>query len=150
MISHASAANTAEMYARKLQAANVLAALSRMSLMGEMSSDENAAFDQGLQLLDSLIEGEQLFSGERVTRQLVAEGMAFLVAARALDFEQENRLTDCGVFLKGTRSTLNAIKIDQPVSREDREKLEDFLTKFARTLQSDINMIRSRRHVIPT
>ncbi len=150
MIGHASMSNAAEMFARKLQATTLLAALARISLTGKRSPDDEAALEQGLALLDDLIEGRQLFSGERVTRRLVTEGMAFLAAARALNSDQREQLEEFGIYLKEIRTIVDAIKGQEQVSAEQGRKLEDFLTQFARILQSDINMIRGRRHVLST
>lgn len=150
MLSHSSLTGATELHARKLQATNVLATLARIRVTGTRSSGDNSALEQGLELLEDLVKGHQLFSDAPVTRQLVGEGFAFLVAARALNLAEKDKLDDCGIFLNRMRSTLTAIQNTESISSEQQEQLEHFLTEFARMLQSDINIGRAQNHLITT
>ena len=125
MLNHSSLTGATELHTRKLQAAGVLTTLARM-------------------------KGQQLFADAPVTRQLVGEGIAFLAAARALNFADKDKLDDCRISLTQMRSTLNAIKNSEPVSVEQQDQLDKFLTDFSRVLQADINVGRTQRHIIPT
>ena len=149
MLSHSPLAGATELHARKLQATNVLATLARIRGTGVRGPGDIAALDQGRDLMDSLVKGQQLFSNATVTRQLVGEGFAFLAAARALQIEEKDRLGECVVLLNDMLSALSAIKNDGPVDPDKQTQLETFLSEFARVLQSDINAGRARRHTIP-
>lgn len=150
MLNHSSLTGATDLHTRKLQAAGVLATLARMKGTGKKAAEDSATLDQGLELLDHLMKGQQLFSDAPVTRQLVGEGIAFLAAARALNFAEKDNLDNCRIFLTQMRSTLNAIKNSERVSVEQQGQLDKFLTDFARVLQADINYGRAKRHIIPT
>lgn len=150
MQSHSSLTGATELYARKVQATNVLATLGRMRITGSKTAEDNVALEQGLELLDQLLNGQQLFSNAPVTRQLVGEGLAFFAAARALNYEQKDKFEACGILLKQMRLDLAAFKDADPPSGESPSGLENFLSDFARVLQADINIGRARRHVLPT
>ena len=150
MLNHSSLTGATELHTRKLQAAGVLTTLARMKATSKAASEDSTTLNQGLELLDHLMKGQQLFADAPVTRQLVGEGIAFLAAARALNFADEGKLDECRVFLTQMRSTLNAIKNSEPVSVEQRGQLDKFLTDFARVIQADINVGRTQRHIIPT
>lgn len=150
MLNHSSLTGATELHTRKLQAAGVLTTLARMKATSEMAAEDSATLNQGLELLDHLMKGQQLFADAPVTRQLVGEGIAFLAAARALNFADKDKLDECKIYLTQMRSTLDAIMNSEPVSSEQQGQLDKFLTDFARVLQADMNVGRAQRHIIPT
>lgn len=150
MVHQASLTDRAELYARKLQASSLLATLARIKLTGEVSADDSAALTQGVELLKHLVNGRLLFANEAATRQLVAEGIAFLAAARALRCEPRENLEACSKTLGDMQATLVAIKELRQAPEESTKQLEEFLAEFTKVLQTDINVDRIGRHALPT
>jgi hypothetical protein len=136
---HPSVSDTMELYTRKLQAVYLMAALRHARGATAPSEGDSLAIKQGIELFDRLIDGQRLFSEDKVTKHLVTAGAAFLAAARSLNKERRDQMKDCVTDLNLLRTHLVEISRSNWPAEDEITRIMGFLGGFTRVLQSEID-----------